>query len=218
MPRKTKKWVIAPSPGPHKKYELIPLAVVLRDVLNVASTGSDAKKIIKAGEILVDGRKRKDPGYTVGLFDVLYLPKTGEHYRGVPTQKGLQLVKISADDAGKKICKIENKTVLKKGKLQLNLHDGRNILADKNEYATGDSLLVQIPEMKILEHIKLEKGATGIVSKGVNSGKVGTVKEVKSAKAREAKKVSVDFDGEVEDVLVDRFFVLGKKEPAIKIA
>lgn len=186
--------------------------------MHVASTGDEARKIIKAGEILVDGRKRKDHGFPVGLFDAVSIPKLNQSYRVVPTTKGLELIKIPESEADKKISKVVDKTVLKKGKLQLNLHDGKNILVDKSEYKTGDSLLLQVPELKILEHIKLEKGSLGIVSKGVDSGKVGAVKEVVQTKSREARKVSVDLEGTVEDVLQDRFFVIGKDKPAITVS
>lgn len=218
VPKKVKKWVIAPSAGPHKKFESIPLGVVMRDVLHVTDTGTEAKKIIKAGEIMVDGKKRKDPGYPVGLFDVISIPKLNQYCRVVPIAKGLKIIKISADESNKKILKIINKKILKKGKLQLNLHDGKNIFIGKDEYTTGDSLLLQLPELKILDHIKLEKGNLGIVSKGVDSGKIGTVKEIVKTKAGELKRISVDLEGTVEDVLKDRFFIIGRDKPLITVS
>ncbi len=196
----------------------MPLAVLLRDILHVVSTGSEAKKIVKAGEVLVDGRKRKDYGYPVGLFDVVSIPKMNKNYRAVPTAKGLSIIEISTDEANKKILKIVNKTIIKKGKLQLNFNDGKNILADKDDYKTGDSLLVQLPELKVLEHLKLEKGNLGIVSKGSEAGKTGAIKEIVETKAGEPKKISADLEGTVEDVLKDRFFVIGKNKPLITVS
>lgn len=217
-PKKVKKWVVAPSAGPHKKFESIPLAVIMRDVLHITDTGSEARKIVKAGEILVDGRKRKDYGYPVGLFDVISIPKLNQNYRVVPTSKGLEVIKISSDESNKKILKIINKKILKKEKLQLNFHDGKNIFVGKDEYRTGDSLLLQLPELKILDHMKLEKGNLGIVSKGVDSGKMGTIKEVVKTKAKESKKISVNLEGTVENVLKDRFFVIGRDKPLITVS
>ena len=207
---------MTPRPGPHKKFESIPLAVILRDILHVAATGSEAEKTIRARKIFVDGKARKDPHYPAGLFDVISFPGQKKNYRIVPSAKGLQVVEISESEAKKKIAKIVNKTVIKKGKLQLNLHDGKNLLAD-GDYKTGDSLLLQLPELKIIEHLKLEKGNLGIVSKGVSSGKVGTIKEIIEAKASGKKTISVDLEGTKEEVLADRFFVIGKESPAIKL-
>ena len=216
VPKKTKKWVVAPSPGPHKKFESVPLAVVLRDLLHLVSTGEEARTIVKAGEILVDGKKRKDYGYPVGLFDVVSIPKTGQYYRAVPGEKGLKFIIVPSDEADKKISKVVDKTTIRKGKLQLNLNDGKNILVDKTEYKTGDSLLLQIPKLKILEHVKLEKGKLGIVTKGVNAGKIGTVKSLVETKTR-GQKASVDFDGSVQEILVNRFVIVGDKKPLITL-
>jgi len=59
IPKKKYTWVFSPSPGPHKKEECIPLAIVVRDILKLAETGKEAKRIIKAGEVIVDGKVRR---------------------------------------------------------------------------------------------------------------------------------------------------------------
>ena len=74
IPRKVSKWVVKPSPGPHNK-EAIPLLVLVRDFLELADTGREARRIISSGEILVDGIVRKDYKFPVGLFDVVTIPK-----------------------------------------------------------------------------------------------------------------------------------------------
>jgi len=43
-------------------------------------------------------------------------------------------------DAEWKLCRIQNKTIVKGKKVQLNLHDGKNKLVEKDEYKTGDVL------------------------------------------------------------------------------
>ena len=217
VPRKENKWVVAPRPGPHKKLESVPLQVLVRDVLKILEKGKEARTIIKRGEILVDGRKRKDHAYPVGLFDVVSVPATGKSFRAVPSSKVLSFVEIPAADAKHKICKIVGKTVTRKGKMQLNLHDGKNILVDKKEFKTGDSLLLTLPDLKIVEHIPLEVGVTGIVTRGVDVGKVGKVKKVMHATSKEHTRLICDFGGEDQEVLKERFFVLGKGKPAINI-
>lgn len=217
VPRKENKWVVAPRPGPHKKFESVPLQVLLRDVLDILEKGKDARTVIKRSEIMVDGKKRRDHAYPVGLFDVVSVPATGKNYRAVPSEKVVGFIEIPASDAKKKICKIVGKTVIRKGKMQLNLHDGKNILVDKKDFSTGDSLLVELPDLKIVDHIKLEPGVTGIVTRGVDVGKVGTVKKVMHATSKEHARLICDFDGKEEEVLKERFFVIGKDKPAIKV-
>lgn len=216
---KTKKWVVAPRPGPHRKFESVPLQVLLRDVLGLIEKGKEARTVIKRGEIFVDGKARKDHAYPVGLFDVVSIRAIGKNFRAVPSKKHLSFVEIPESEAKMKLCKIVGKTVVAKGRLQLNLHDGKNILVDKKEFKTGDSLLVEIPSLKIVEHIPLQEGATGIVTKGVDVGKIGKITKVSRATSKEHAKVICDFgDGKEEEVLKERFFVVGKDEPAIKIA
>src|SRR5438445_11036140 len=110
--KKQRKWVVSPRPGPHKKFEGIPLQIVVRNLLKLVETGSEAKKIISAGEIVVDGRKRKDHAYQVGLFDVISIPKIGKIYRVVPSESGLNLVEILELEAKQKIFRFEGNVIL----------------------------------------------------------------------------------------------------------
>ncbi|MEM3193440.1 MAG: S4 domain-containing protein, partial [Candidatus Bathyarchaeia archaeon] len=54
--RKKFVWALKPSPGPHPIERCIPLGVIVRDLLGLAETMREAKKIIAQGKILVDGR------------------------------------------------------------------------------------------------------------------------------------------------------------------
>jgi len=218
VPRKTKKWAVAPRAGPHKKFESIPLQVVARDILKLVETGKDAKTIIHRGEILIDGKKRKDHAFPVGLFDVISIPKINSFYRVVPSSKGLLVVKIPEKESNEKICKIDNKTIVRKGKLQLNLHDGKNILAGDKKFKTGDSVLLELPTLKIKEHVPLASGSIGIVARGTDSGKIGKVKDVVVTRNMEPTKIICEIEGKQEEVLKERFFVIGTSKPLITVS
>jgi small subunit ribosomal protein S4e len=216
--RKENKWVVAPRAGPHKKFDSVPLQVLLRDVIHVQDKGKDVRKIIKRGEVLVDGRKRRDHAYPVGLFDVVTIPAIGKSYRAVPSKKVMTFIEIPKSEANVKICRIQNKTTVSGGKTQLNLHDGKNVIVEKDEYKTGDSLLIELPSLKVLDHFRLEKGVVGIVSKGNDSGTIGKVKEIIVTATKDPTKLVYEkSEGEEEETLKDRFFVLGKDRPAIKL-
>jgi len=216
IPKKEYKWVVSPKPGPHPKFYSIPLQIVVRDILKLADTAKEAITIIRRGEILVDGKPRKDYGYPVGLFDSISIPMAKKYYRVVPSSDGLTLIEISAKEAGKKICKIKNKTSVK-GKIQLNLSDGKNILVKDKKYKTGDSLLLEVPSLKIVDHISLTSGNMGIVSKGKNSGKFGKIKEIISGTIKEEPQIVCEIDGRKQKILKDMFFVLGKDKPIIEV-
>ncbi len=217
VPKKLYKWTVSPRPGPHPKFYSIPLQIIIRDILKLAETGKEAKSIIKKGEVLVDGKIRKDHVYPAGLFDVISIPKLNQNYRIVPSVNGLKLVKISEKESKLKICKIKSKTMVRKNRLQLNLNDGKNILVDDVKYKTGDSLLVELPSLKIIQHISLEKGSLGMVSKGANAGKTGEIKEVISGKMKEQAKIACEIEGKTQEILKDRFFVIGKDKPLITV-
>ena len=218
IPKKTKKWAVSPRPGPHKKFESIPLQVIVRDILSIAETGKEAKTIIKKGEILVDGKPRKDSAYPVGLFDVISIPTSNQFYRIVPSASGFTVISISSDEASVKICKVVNKTLVKKNKLQLNLNDGKNILVDDGKYSTGDSILIEVPSLKINGHLKLSKGSLGIILKGKNSGKSAEVKEILLGKFRQPSRIICEIEGKDAEVLKDNFIVVGKEKPLVAVS
>ncbi|MCD6402954.1 MAG: 30S ribosomal protein S4e [Candidatus Aenigmarchaeota archaeon] len=217
IPKKLRKWAVAPRPGPHPKEMSIPLLVVVRDLLKLAETGKEAKKIIKAGEVLVDGRKRKDHKFPVGFMDVVSIPKIKKHYRVGIDQHGLKLVEIKDDEANKKLCRIEDKTIVKGGKTQLNLHDGRNVLVEEDVYKTGDSILIELPTQKILKHIKLEKDSLAVIIGGQNMGSLVKVKEVIVTRSREPNKVTCVKGKEEITAIKDYVFVVGKDKPLVTV-
>ncbi|MEM5836690.1 MAG: 30S ribosomal protein S4e [Candidatus Aenigmatarchaeota archaeon] len=216
IPKKIRKWTVSPSPGPHKKFECIPLLILVRDILKLAETGKEAKSLIKKGEIWVDGKPRKDHAYPAGLMDVVSIPKLNKNYRITVSEKGLELIEIPEEESKLKLLRIKGKRVVKKGKIQLNFHDGKNLLVEENVYKTGDSLLVELPSLKIIQHLKLEKNVCGLVLKGKNAGKIGKVIEIIIPR-NEPRKIICEIEGKKAEVLFDYFFVVGKEAPVIKL-
>ena len=205
--RKTKKYTFA-TRGPHPRENALPLTVLLRDVLKLAETGKEAEGVIRKGEILVDGRKVKDPNYGVGIFDVLEIPSMKKCWRMVP-KNGLSLLEIPEGEKKLKICKIVGKKTLNGNRTQLNLNDGRNIIT-KEKYSTQDSILIEVPEQKIVNHLKFDKGATAIVFGGKNSGIVSKIKELETDRA---------WLGDETKFEVPRrmLIIVGKEKPVIKL-
>jgi small subunit ribosomal protein S4e len=217
MSRKDNKFAIHPSPGAHPVEGCIPIQVLLRNVLGVVESAREARIVLNSGKVLVDRKPRKDPGYPVGLMDVVELPDSGLSYRVVSGAKGLSLEKIDSGDAAWKLCRIRGKTTLRKGIQQLNLHDGRNMLIKKDTFGTGDTLKISLPEQKILRHYRLEKGAHAFVSAGRNIGIRGRVTMIEP-KEHSLEKSTVTLDtgkGEVK-TLRDYIFIEGTGKPEPK--
>ena len=205
--KKTKKFVIVPR-GPYLKNLSLPLLVLIRDVLKLADNEKEASKIIKKGEILIDGRKRKDPKFGIGLFNIIEIPLMKKAYRAVP-KNGLSFIEIPEKEAKLKICKIVNKKSLKGNKNQINLNDGRNILTEE-KYSTHDSLLIEVPEQKIVDHIKFAENSTCMIFKGKNAGKIGKIKTI------EKDRVLIGDEKTIE-VPKDFVIVVGREGPLIKL-
>jgi len=205
--RKERKFVVTPLPGPHGKYSSIALRVILRDVLNLAENSDESGRIVSSGKVLVDGKKVKDDRHPVGIMDVVSFPEIKKHYTLLPEKNGLVLKETK--NAKSKLCSIKTKTAIKGGRLQLGLHDGRTLIVSKgSKYRPGDSLLIEIPGQKIVQHFPLREGATATIFAGKNSGIKGKIKSIDERKTmlEKARILLETADGEI-DTLKDYVIV-----------
>lgn len=225
--RKEYVWTVKPSPGPHPIERSIPLLIIVRDILGYAETAREARKLIAEGHFKVDGRVRKNYKYPVGLMDVLEIVDTGETFRMIPVPvKFLSLIPISKEEAKYKLCRIENKTTVKGGHIQLNLHDGRNVLIRvsdptnpvEDSYKTMGTLKISLPDQKILDYYPLEKGMLAIVIGGKNVGKVGRILDISWGMRHYRKQVALeDMKGDKFYTTLDKVMIIGRDKPEITL-
>src|ERR1041384_5726346 len=113
IPRKTNVYTTKPRPGAHPVERALPLATIVRDYLKLAATGREARRVIGAGEVLVDGRVAKEPKVAVGFMDVVSVPKTKQSWRVFIDDKArLRLVPIGSEQAAWKLVPINGKTTI----------------------------------------------------------------------------------------------------------
>ena len=211
--RKTHKWSLHPSLGPHPIEQSIPLAFVLRDYLHYADTAAEARHIIASREVLVDGTVRTDPRFPCGLMDVISFPQAEEHYRVLVDAKGtIRLVPIGKKDAAWKLCRVQNKTTVKGGAMQLNLHDGRNIITE-GDYGTGDVVKLAMPGHDILETFPLAPGSMGMVTNGKHAGEIATITAVETTRSPRPNVVKLEGFSTIEPYV----FVVGKEKALITL-
>ncbi|WP_069808033.1 30S ribosomal protein S4e [Vulcanisaeta thermophila] len=215
-------WVVKPSPGPHPLSKSIPLALLVRDVLRYAKTLREARYIIGHGMIKVDGVVRRDYKYPVGLMDVVEIVPTHEVYRMMPhPTRYLWPIPISPEEARYKLCRIENKTMVKGGEIQLNLHDGRNIQLSREEgskYHTLDSVLVDLEENRIVDSVSIEPGVLGLVVDGRNVGRYGIITEMVETYIRRKTAVAIkSSEGQEFRTVIDYVFAVGREKPLITL-
>lgn len=226
--RKKFTWTIKPDPGPHPINRCIPLGIIVRDMLGFAKTMREAKKILAQGKILVDGRIRRNEHFPTGLMDVISIPEINTNYRILPWEDGLVLHEIDEEEAKYKICRIENKVTVNGGYVQLNLHDGRNILirdlsSDTSAgsiYHTLDTLKIGLLNQEILEHLRLDIGKIGLIVDGKNAGKNGIIKAIEEVRGQKRRRNLVtieDTKGEIFQTILDYVFVIGEEKPVISL-
>ncbi|MCP4762806.1 MAG: 30S ribosomal protein S4e [archaeon] len=225
--KKEGKFFMNALPGPHPKRFCLPLAHILRDILQVIDNNREASKIIKEGKVLVDGKVQKKTKFPVGLMDVVEIPDLGKSYRILPKLKqGLVPIEISAKEKNFKLCKINNKTTVKDGHIQLNLHDGRNIVINikdpkkpsEDKYKTMGVLKIEIPSQEIKDYYELKVNAPILVISGKNLGRSGVVTKIEKRFGPNASIINIKVsDEEIHETAYNYSFVIGKAKSVIKL-
>jgi small subunit ribosomal protein S4e len=217
--RKTNKFITKPSPGPHNANAL-PAGVWLRDHMGFANTKKEAKQILRQRDMIVNGRPCRHFDMGIGIFDIIALPKINKYYRLVRDRAGRhKSVEISAEASESRLAKIANKTLLKGGKVQLNLRDGSNLLGD-NTYKSRDSIEVSLKEGemgKILDHFPFAVGNVAMVVDGRHSGSVGKIKEIIPVFGSVPNRVILtDVESGVDFETIDQYVIMvGREQSAV---
>jgi len=215
--RKKYAFITRPNPGRDSSLS-ISLNTIFKEMLAKTKTTKESKHLIKKIGVLVNGRRHYDEKFSVGFLDVVSFPTLKEHYRLLVNQKNkLFLLNISEQEAKLKLSKILNKTQLSKDKVQLNCTDGRNFILGKDspvlkEAKTNDSIIYTLPDQKINQVIKLEKGALVYLYKGKHAGLVVNVDEF----ARD--NIVFKQGKDVFETKKAYAFVVGKDKPMITVA
>ena len=200
------------NPGPHSLELSMPLNILLKEVLGIAKNTREAKKLLSSNEVAVDCRQRRDVRFPVGIFDTLQLSKANEYFRVSLSKKGkISLARIKKEESSVKPAKIICKKMIK-GKVQLNLYDGKNVLVSGNSYKVGDTLLVSLPEHKIVKHLKLDKKSTIFLIGGKHIGEIGTVEDIIQNKI-----IYTDSQGTLVETSKKYAFVVGDTKPLVTL-
>lgn len=215
--RKDKRFVITVRPGSHSKHRSIPTAVFLRNTLQLVSTLREAKAAIYSGYVQVDGIVRKSLHHSIGLMDVVELENHSSIYRLVPKDGYLlRPITIDASEKTKKLCRVKTKTTISGGLTQIGFHDGRSLRTDTS-VNIGDTCVLQIPEQKILDVLPLEIGSLVTITRGLNAGQMGTIKEIHDGTFILQKRLVVSLKGREINIPTDIVIVVGKGKPVIQI-
>ncbi|WP_337863135.1 30S ribosomal protein S4e [Nitrososphaera sp.] len=214
--RKESQFVMRVKPGPHPKTRSYPLGMVLRDVLHVVKTQQEAKIVLHAGKVKVDGVVKRDANLAVGLMDVIELA-TGQAFRLVPKDSEL-LVAVPVDEAEKsvKLAKITSKVTTKGKKLQYGFHDGKTLITDA-KMKVGDTCVLALPGANVKQHIKFEKGSMALIITGENAGRTGRIEDIREGIFSLPTRALVAFEDRTVELPVEMVMVIGTDKPVIKV-
>ncbi len=226
--RKEFTFAVKPSPGPHSHEECMPLAVLLRDVLGVAKTRREAKSIAAQGKVIINGVPQMTDDFPTGLMDVITIPELDANFRVLPSDHGLFLHPISKEEAKFKLYRIENKSVVRGGHIQLNLHDGSNLLVNvadpkspkEDVYETYDTLRIGLKEKQMLDQVKMKEGDYAIITGGKNVGRHGKIVALEKAVAKKRGNSLVTIEDAHEDhyqTILGFVFALGESQSLIQL-
>ena len=195
------------SPGGHKAAEAIPLGILLRDHVSLADGMREAKKVIKRGDVMVDGRPVRDEAFPVGIMDKVTIVPADKSYEIGIVSKKLAAREVGKENAVSKICKITSKRTVDGGKTMITTHDGRNFAGD-NHYKVGDSVVYDFKTRKLVKTLKFQAGAKCLVTSGYHRGKTAKLVEIIERKGSMDAEAKLAGDGEEFVTLAKYLFVI----------
>tara|TARA_Y100000310_G_scaffold45623_1_gene42507 strand:- start:6906 stop:7535 length:630 start_codon:yes stop_codon:yes gene_type:complete len=172
--RKGTKYVARPLSGLN---DSVPVVVALRDMLKLTRTAKEVKSLIRDKKVKINGKLVKDYRESIKLFNLL---EAGDLYKLtiLPTKRFV-FEKAKSKD---RLCKVIGKKSKKNKKMQINLHDGTNIIYDK-KINVGDSLYLSA-ENKVSKTQALEKGSKVFIISGKYTGLESKVDSISDSKAK----------------------------------
>lgn len=209
--RKNQVYTVASSAGPHGG-DAVPLVVFVRDVLGYVENAKELRYALENDDVLVNDEPVSDHSLPVGNFDIVAFPTRDEYYRVFPGEGGrLSLVPVEEDAADNKLARIDDVTHVPGGDVQLNLHNGANILVEDDGYSTNDSVVVELETNEIKERFAFEEGSAITAVDGKHSGEVGELIEYKVNEGSSENTVIAEHpDGSSFETVEKYVFVIGE--------
>jgi small subunit ribosomal protein S4e len=149
----------------------IPVVVAMRDVLSLAKTAKEVKALIHNKALKLNGRLVRDLNEPIMLFNILEADKK---YKLVLLETGRFSFEPTKDN--ERLCKVMSRVLVSENRMQLNMHDGTNIIGSK-DIKVGDSIYVSF-DGKIKSHISLDKARECVVISGKYSGNKGKISSI----------------------------------------
>ncbi len=170
LPRKGTKYLARAAD--HSR-DAVPIVIALRDMLKFATTAREVREMIKQKLLKINGRTVIDLHESIQLFNLLEADK---QYKLTLAPQGKFVFK-ELKKPEDRLAKIVGKRLVTKGKIQLNLHDGTNVLTSDKSISVGGSVYLD-EKNRVKSYVPLEKGRDVFVISGKHQGKIGKITNV----------------------------------------
>ncbi len=173
--------------------------------------GKETKIICVEKNVLVDGKIRTDPNFPAGFMDVVEIPKSNDQFRLIYDTKGRYVLhRISNEEKKYKLCKVKKQELTTKKIPYIVTHDGRTIRYPDPLVKVDDVVKIDIATGKIIDHVKFEIGNIAMITKGRNTGRVGTILHVEKHPGSFDIATVRDATGNVFSTRQENVFIIGK--------
>jgi len=192
----------------------VPLAFALRNLLNIAETIKEAKKILSQRKVKVNGIIRTEKRFALGLFDLIEIePGNNKQYLRVilDSKNRIKLIESKGKEQAK-IRRIEKKKIIKGKKTQYTFNDGSTAVDEKLNAKIGDSVKIELPSNKIIEKIELKEGNTAFVLSGKHTAKIVKIKSIIPGTQQRDKIAEFDFKDKTFRTKTENIFIIGKEK------
>jgi ribosomal protein S4E len=150
--------------------------------MNVGTTKKELNHVLRETPVLVNGTRRWDLRFGVGFMDVVAIPSANVFSVLTMDDHGrLTVAPVEQTVADKKHAQVRGISVIKGGKHQLQLTDGRTVLVDAKSAKTftrGASVVISVPKGTVASVHAVEPKATVILTSGKHRGKRGVVEAI----------------------------------------
>jgi ribosomal protein S4E len=153
----------------------VSVVAALRDMLKIAATAKEVKTMIINKAIKINGRVVYDYRESIKLFNLLEAGKTFK-LTLLPTGK-FTFEQVSDKT---RLCKVTNKRLVEGNQIQLNLHDGSNVIS-KEKISVGDSVYLDL-ENKIKSVVPLNGAKKGMLISGKYLGQTVAIQNLEGNK------------------------------------
>lgn len=146
----------------------VPVVIAVRDMLKLAKTAREVRKMVQDKLLKINGKEAKDYRSSIRLFNLFEADK---NYILTLTEHGK--FALEETSAKERMGKVIGKKILAGKKVQVNLHDGTNLLIT-SPVKTQTTVYLDNSN-KIKKNVDFEKGKECIVIEGKYLGRKGKI-------------------------------------------